>query len=189
MKDFSPTINHKHNKVIRKEDLKEYEIIGDGADGIVYQLTSDRCIKFFFKEETQQRELEALRIGQSSPVMPRLYQYGANFIVMEYIKGFSLARYLKKHGQLTKPLVEKILNMLDELKKLGFTRYDAEIRHVLINELGDLKVIDHKRAFTSDQPVPVKLLKGFKKLGLTDEFLKFVKEIRPSVYDEWKKYK
>lgn len=68
--------------------------------------------------------------------MPRLYQYGANFIVMEYIKGFSLARYLKKHGQLTKPLVEKILNMLDELKKLGFTRYDAEIRHVLINELG-----------------------------------------------------
>ena len=95
MKDFSPTINHKHNKVIRKEDLKEYEIIGYGADGIVYQLTSDRCIKFFFKEETQQRELEALRIGQSSPVMLLIYLYGAIFIVMEYIIGFSLGRYLK----------------------------------------------------------------------------------------------
>lgn len=51
MKDFSPASNHKHNKVIRKEDLKEYEIIGDGADGIVYQLTSDRCIKFFLKKK------------------------------------------------------------------------------------------------------------------------------------------
>lgn len=79
--------------------------------------------------------------------------------------------------------------MLDELKKIGFTRWDTEVRHVLINEEGQLKVIDHKRAFTSNSEVPTKLLKGFKKFGLSQDFLNYVKNIRSSVYDRWAEHR
>ena len=79
--------------------------------------------------------------------------------------------------------------MLGEFKKIGFTRWDTEVRHVLINEKGQLKVIDHKRAFTSNSKVPAKLLKGFQKFGLENEFLKDVKNIQPSVYNTWMKHK
>ncbi|MEK1833404.1 hypothetical protein AAAC51_44815 [Priestia megaterium] len=58
-----------------------------------------------------------MQIGQSSTIIPRLYEYGPNYIVMEYVKGTSLAKYLKNR-HMTKLLVIKIINSLDELKSL-----------------------------------------------------------------------
>lgn len=178
-----------NKRKISRRDLVEYKLIGDGKDGEVYQLSHDKCVKIFFLEETQKKELRALVIGQSSPIIPRLYEYGENYIIMEYIQGISLARHLKKEKQITEELTERILIMLDELKKIGFTRWDTEVRHVLINEEGQLKVIDHKRAFTSNSEVPTKLLKGFKKFGLSQDFLHYVKNIRSSVYNRWAEHR
>lgn len=170
---------------ISRSDLREYELIGDGKDGEIYRITDEACVKFFFLEETKQRELEALEVGQSSPVIPRVYEYGDNYIVMEYVQGISLARHLKREGYIDEELTEKILMMLDELKRIGFKRLDTEIRHVLMDEEGGLKVIDHKRAFTSYNEAPTKLLTGFKKFGLAHVFLKHVKSIDPALYKKW----
>lgn len=175
-------------RIISRKDMKGYELIGDGKDGEVYRLTNDKCIKVFFKEETQSRELRALQTGQSSPVIPRLYSYGANYIIMECINGISLSHLLKKERKITEELTKKILFMLAELKRIGFTRLDSEVRHILINKDGDLKVIDHKRAFTSNSSVPTKLLKGFKKYRLENEFLSHVKNIQPSIFHAWKEH-
>lgn len=177
-----------NKKRVSRRDVEEYKLIGDGKDGEVYQLTYDKCVKIFFQEETQKKELKALIIGQSSPIIPRLYEYGENYIVMEYIHGISLARHLKREKYITEELTKKILIMLDELKKIGFTRWDTEVRHILINEEGQLKVIDHKRAFTSNNKAPTKLLEGLQKIGLSKDFLYNVKKIQPSVYGKWKGY-
>jgi putative serine/threonine protein kinase len=172
---------------ISRSDLKQYPLIGDGKDGEVYKIADDVCVKYFFLQETHQKELEAIKIGQSSKVIPKLYEHGENYIVMEFVQGISLARYLKNERQITPELTKKILAMLDELKRIGFKRLDTEIRHVLINNEGQLKVIDHKRAFTSENDAPTKLMKGFKKFGLTHAFLGHVKSIDPSAYADWSK--
>src|SRR3954449_7812818 len=95
MKEYQKLITA-NKKTIRIKDLKEYKRIGKGADGSVFQLTSDRCIKVFEKEQTKDLELKALQMGQSSMVIPRLYEDGPNYIIMEYVKGVSLSEYLKK---------------------------------------------------------------------------------------------
>ncbi|MGG2065155.1 AarF/UbiB family protein [Bacillus sp. S14(2024)] len=172
-------------RIISRGDVEKCKLIGNGRDGEVYELAYDKCVKMFYQEETQKKELKALIIGQSSPIIPRLYEYGENYIVMEYIHGISLAGYLKREQKMTEELTKKILMMLNELKKIGFTRWDAEVRHVLINEKGQLKVIDHKRAFTANIQVPVKLLKGLEKFGLAQDFLNHVKNIQPSLYNKW----
>jgi putative serine/threonine protein kinase len=176
-------------KKISKKDLVQYEMIGDGKDGEIYKISEDKCVKYFFKEETQQKELEALKVGQVSSIMPRLYEHGDNYIVMEFVKGISLARHMKRQGYLDEELTKKILFVLDEFKRLGFTRWDTEVRHMLQNEEGEFKVIDHKRAYTSNATVPTKLLKGIKKFGLTGEFLQHVQNQRPELYHAWKKHK
>ncbi|MGG2014774.1 AarF/UbiB family protein [Bacillus sp. S10(2024)] len=172
---------------VSRKDIEKYKLIGSGKDGEVYQLNDNKCVKIYYLEETRKKELKALAIGQSSPIIPRLYEYGENYIVMEYIRGISLARHLKREKKITEELTGKILIMLSELKKLGFTRWDTEVRHVLINEKGQLKVIDHKRAFTLNRKTPIKLLMGFEKLGLAEDFLKDVRNIQPSVYKTWMK--
>jgi putative serine/threonine protein kinase len=174
---------------ITEKDLAAFDMIGDGKDGQIYNVAEDKVVKYFFKEETHHRELEAMQIGQTSSIMPRLYEYGDNYIVMEFVKGISLARHMKRHGTIDEDMTKKILFVLDEFKKLGFKRWDTEVRHMLMDENGDFKVIDHKRAFTSDSPIPTKLLKGMGKFGLAKEFLEHVKNVNPKLFDAWKKHK
>ncbi|MFE3893005.1 hypothetical protein ACFX4Y_25500 [Priestia sp. YIM B13446] len=169
-------------------DFKKYAVVGQGKDGVIYQVTSNRCVKVFFKEEVYKKELKAIQVGQSSSIIPRLYGYGSNYIVMEYIEGISLAKHLKKNRYITKSLVMQLINLIDELKKLNFSRQDTELRHILMNEQGNLKVIDLKRAFSSNRPIPVKLLTELKKLKLSKEFLSYVKDICPSLYQKWRKF-
>ncbi|WP_308116357.1 hypothetical protein [Priestia aryabhattai] len=169
-------------------DFKRYAVVGQGKDGVIYQLTPDRCVKVFFKEEVYKKELKAIQVGQSSSIIPRLYGYGSNYIVMEYVDGISLAKHLKKNRYITKSLVMQLINLIDELKKLNFSRQDTELRHVLMNEQGDLKVIDLKRAFSSNRPIPLKLLTELKELKLSKEFLAYVKEIRLPLYQKWRTF-
>jgi putative serine/threonine protein kinase len=181
------TIITKNKGTVSNIDLKGYKLIGKGADGSVFQLTPDRCVKVFEKEQTKALELHALQVGQSSLVIPRLYEDGPNYIIMEYVKGISLPQYLKKEKQLPEPIVEKILAMLVELKKVGFERHDTEVRHILFNEDMEIRVIDLKRAFGSVRSTPTKLLKGIKKKGYIEEFLKHVNNLNPPLYEEWKR--
>lgn len=184
---------HSSERLVEKNDnvltsFKRYEVVGQGKDGVIYRLSSDRCIKVFFKEEVYEKELEAIQVGQPSSIIPQLYGYGPNYIVMEYIEGISLAKQLKKNGDIEKSLVVQLIDFFDELKKLNFRRQDTELRHILINEQGNFKMIDLKRAFTSNRPIPIKLLTDLKELKLSKEFLSHVKDIRPSLYQRWKKF-
>ncbi|MGJ7923302.1 kinase [Neobacillus sp. LXY-4] len=174
------------NGKISIEDLSGYKFIGKGGDGAVYQLTTEGCVKVFAEEETQKMELMALQLGQSSPVIPRLYGYGTNYIIMEYVNGISLKRYLRINKHLPESIAVKILYMLDELKAVGYTRIDVEVRHILFNHIEEIKVIDLKRALTTNRTVPYKLLTGLRKFGYLNEFLKHVKKLRPSLISEWK---
>lgn len=185
MKEYSEIVKNDKGTVSIK-DLNGYKVIGKGSDGTVFQLTSDRCIKVFYHTQTKALELNALQVGQSSPIIPRIYEDGANYIIMEYIKGSSLPQLLKKEKQLPEPIVEKILAMFVEMKKMGFERIDTEVRHILFNEDMELKVIDLKRAFGSVRSIPSKFLKGIKKKGDYEEFMKHVKNLDPSLYKEWK---
>ena len=176
-----------NKRTVNIKDFKKYKLIGKGADGWVYQLEYDRCVKVFGKKQTKNLELKALQAGQSSEVIPRLYEDGANYIVMEYVKGISLPQYLKKEKQLPKSIVEKILAMLVEMEKIGFDRRDTEVRHILFNEDMEIKVIDLKRAFGTVRTIPTKLLKGIKKKGHIEEFMQHVNHLNPTLYKEWKK--
>ena len=186
MENFN-VLNYEKFKVLRRMDLSDYKLIGEGGDGAVYQLSEEVCVKLFHKEKTHKLELEALQLGQSSSVIPRLYGYGSNYIMIEYINGHSLKYYLKKKKILPEWMAEKILYLLDELKAVGFARHDTEIRHILFNEKEDIKVIDLKRALQIDRTVPTKLLNEIKEAGFLNEILEHVKRLRPALYLEWEK--
>ncbi|QIZ09428.1 kinase [Priestia megaterium] len=185
MKDFEKIVA-KNKGTVTLQDLSGYTKIGKGADGSVFQLTPEKCVKVFVNEDTQKKELNALQIGQSSPIIPKVYEYGSNYIVMEFVKGYNLKQLLKKEKKLSEAIVGKILSMLDEMKAVGFTRLDIEVRHIFFNEQGEIKIIDLKRAFNTDRSVPTKLLSGLKKLGFLQDFLEHVSKLSPAKYEKWK---
>lgn len=185
MKNFKDIVS-RNNGLISIKDLVGYKKIGQGSDGSIFQLTSEKCIKIFKREEAFRNELFAYEAGASSSVIPTLYEYGRNYIMIEYINGPSLKNYLKNEKELSESTAQKLIFMLDEFKRIGFTKQDTQIRHIFINELGEIKVIDHKRAFSRTTNVPLRLLKDLKEIGFLDEFLKHVKIVDLSLYNKWK---
>ncbi len=184
MKDFEDLIA-RNNGIVSIQNLSGYTLLGKGRDGSVYQISEEWCVKVYKKEEIQKLELHALEIGQVSPVIPRLYGYGTNYIVMELVKGPSLKECLRKEKRMSEVRAKKILFMLEELKKAGFTRHDAEVRHIFFNEMDEIKVIDLKRAMTTERTYPAKLLHGLKEIGFMHDFLEHIIKLRFNLYKEW----
>jgi predicted Ser/Thr protein kinase len=182
-------------RVLRKGD-NEVEIvhnptslplIGKGKQGAVFKLSSDQCVKVYANQANVLKESEVLKIAQAGFV-PKLYEVGENYIIMEYIEGSTIKEYLETKGNLTEDFTKKILSLLQEMKRLKFTRLDVRFDHLIVTKQGELKVIDHVNSFSLEKQStqPVRLLKCMKKIGLLSEFLKQVKKFDQQSYLEWK---
>lgn len=163
-------------------------MIGKGRQGAVFHITEDRCVKVFGDTEDCEREYYALSLGQKTSLLPRVYEKGANYIVLEYVTGVDLREYLQSQP-LTPALSLKLIELLVTFKKIGFERIDHHKRQIYVQSDGNLKVIDVGRAVWRDRvyPYPRKLLNS-----LGDDhravFLSHVETMAPELYKEWQYY-
>ncbi len=171
-------------KIYGGYDKDKLEFIGKGIHGRVYRINSNTCIKIFERREFFNKELETLRMVQNDPHFPRLYSYGDKFIVREYIEGIELDKYLLKNP-LTPEISRKLLDLYAAIERAGFSRVDTMLFHVFITSEGDFKMIDTARVMKEKCSYPKLILKGLKELGLKDEFLSHVKQIRPDLHENW----
>ena len=88
-------------KVIR-EDMMVYvinsegfDLIGKGSQGAVFKISDDRCVKVFAREKHCRKESQAYNAATLSSIVPKVYEMGVNYIVMELLKGQTLYEYFK----------------------------------------------------------------------------------------------
>ncbi|WP_342601636.1 hypothetical protein [Peribacillus sp. FSL E2-0159] len=187
MEDFkSICVTEGIKKVDVIKNPTSFPMIGKGAQGAVFKISSDKCVKICAKPEYAVIEGNVLKIAQVSPAIPRLYEVGQNYIIMEYLEGPTLFQYLESGGVLSEKLIRQILFVLKEMKRLKFSRLDADLRHIIVTKEEELKVIDHYSSYTRIRNRPELIFKGLKKLGLLPLFLKELKEMDPESYMEWK---
>ena len=163
-----------------------YPLIGKGAQGAVFRISSDKCVKIYGQPERAHKEGGVLKVAQKSSIIPRLYEVGSNYIIMEYIEGPTLFQYLQSGGVLSENIIKEILFVLNEMKRLKFTRLDADMRHIIVTKQEQLKVIDHYNSYTTIQPRPKLLFNGFKILGILPLFLEKLKKMDPESFMDWK---
>jgi putative serine/threonine protein kinase len=172
-----------------QELLKGAVLIGKGKQGRVYKLASDRCIKIYSDEQHAQMEYKSYCRAEGSPVIPKLYEAGPNYLIMELVQGASLDRYLKKKGAMTRSDTERILFIIHEMIRLGFTRIDAAVFHIFIDQDQPTgKVIDLVNSYTKQYHIPLVMFKGLSKLNVLNSFLTHVKALDPELYQMWANY-
>ena len=71
------------------------------------------------------------------------------------------------------------------MQKIGFTRIDAKIRHIYVNDQGMLKVIDHVNSFRHHSSLPTMFFDDIDQLGLLDSFMNHAKNLDYKQFDEW----
>jgi hypothetical protein len=75
--------------------------------------------------------------------------------------------------------------MVREMERLGFTRLDSALRHIILNNNKELKLIDIVHSYVKKEPRPARLFGDLEKLGLVRDFMEKVKQIDIDLYNRW----
>ncbi|ETI70141.1 protein kinase family protein [Neobacillus vireti] len=186
MKDFKSIIVTKGKRTVVIDNPTNYSLIGIGAQGAVYRISEEQCVKLYGNLKHAKREQKVLLSSQGLPFILKVYETGPNYVVMEYLSGPDINTYLKKQTKLTEEITSRLLFMLTTMKKSGFTLIDAPLRHINITSKG-FKLVDHVYSFSREQDRPLELFKDLRERGFLDSFLKQVKAIDRKTYAAWTK--
>jgi RIO-like serine/threonine protein kinase len=186
--DFTQIVVTPGKPVQVQTNPTNYPLIGKGLQGAVFKLPDDRCVKIYSKRKFCRQEKKVLETaGKNSSIFPHVYEAGENYIIMEYLKGPSLQEYLEDTNSVSEALANEMIDLIKELRSLGFMRIDYALRHTIYDKNGKLKIIDHVNSFRIQRKYPTRLFKDLKQLGLLTSFLEHVKNLEPDFYEQWKK--
>ncbi|CAM3918975.1 hypothetical protein [Mesobacillus thioparans] len=161
-----------------------HNLIGQGRQGAVYRVDEEKCVKIYPKQSHFLKEREVLLSSQHLSFIPKVYETGPNYILMEYLQGPDLNTFLKKQSKLQEEVTINLLKMLESMMDSGFTKIDAPLRHIFITGQG-FKLIDHVYSFSKKQKRPLELFRNLHERKFLDSFLEQVKALNPKLYAEW----
>jgi predicted Ser/Thr protein kinase len=167
-------------------DINKLKLIGQGHQGKVYLLPNDKVLKVFNTQDSCKKQLEVLLSAKNSRFFPTVYDYDSYSIVMSFVYGSCLSFYLKQNN-INKKLSLELVRLIDELKKLGFSRLDARLGHIFLQPDDTVKVIDPRESYERVQPYPRSMLKGLQKHGDLRAFFDYIKHDYPDYYKSWRK--
>jgi predicted Ser/Thr protein kinase len=167
-------------------DVTKLKLIGQGHQGKVYLLPNDKVLKIFYNPEACKKQLEVLLSAKDSRFFPTVFDFDSCSIVMSFVYGSHLSYYLKNHN-ITKQLSIELVKLIEELKRLGFTRLDARLGHIFLQPDDTVKLIDPRASYERMQPYPKSMLRGLQKHGDLMLFFDFIKQDYPHYYKSWKK--
>ena len=135
-----------------------------------YKIDDQRCIKIYRKRHYLRLELAALQRGAGASFFPRVYDWGRDYMIREYVPGTPLNEYLRSHP-FTESIARQLADMVETMRRLGFRRADTRLSHIIVDENGKLWLIDPVNTMKKSPPYPRKLLKGLERRGLAGQFL------------------
>lgn len=177
---YSANFNKQIEKLFRKA-----EFLGEGHNGIVYELPGDKAIKIFTDKNVCKEEAKILYRVKKSKYFPKIYTYDDYYILRGKVAGKRLDHYIEEKG-LSKKLTINLYNLIREFKKLKFTKLDARCRDIYVTEDEKVMVIDPKQCYKRKVDYPRHLMKGLNGIGVLNEFLDYIKEIDYVTAESWR---
>lgn len=165
-------------------NLLDCRFLGRGHNGSVYMLPDGKVIKICTEEEKCRKEHYILNRIKNNRYFPRVYGMCGNYMIRDYVEGMCLNKYIKANG-LSYELALKLIQLLEEFRKLRFLKEDIRCKDILLRPDGSLMVIDPKKFYSKKRDFPRHLSKGLYKLGVLDDFMNVVKMERPKLYSRW----
>lgn len=132
--------------------IGKVNVIGKGKTGVVVLLDNKRVIKIRRSDSPKETlEIEAKIQETAYPVAPKVYDYGRNFIVMDYIEGRNLNKNEKKNV---------IIDLLVKAKKLEEKNIEHKelarpYKNVIVKDESFTYIIDYDSASFKEDPLNV----------------------------------
>lgn len=178
---YSANFDRETEKLFRKASF-----LGEGHNGIVYELPENKAVKIFQEVKVCKAEAEILNMVSKSTYFPNVYSVGELYMVREKIDGERLDHFVKKNG-MNRELAKNLYKLIEEFKRLRFTKLDIRCRDIYVKENLSIRVIDPKACYKKKVSYPRHLMKGLKKIECLENFLNYVKDIDKRCGEHWEK--
>jgi predicted Ser/Thr protein kinase len=126
----------------------DLEFIGRGRSAYVFKIKgTNKVLKVFFApfEKIAKEEGNIYTILQGIHYYPNIYDYGPNYLVIDYIAGDTLYNCLVKGIAVTEAQIREIDYALDMARARNLNPSDIHLRNILITSEGRIKIIDVAR--------------------------------------------
>jgi RIO-like serine/threonine protein kinase len=165
-------------------DIKECKFLGKGREGAVYLTPEGYALKIFYNRKKAQDEAKILEHVKDSRFFPKVLFIANNMILRDYVQGDNLCSYINNNG-LSYNLSLEIIDLIEDFKRLKFTRLDIRDAHIFVDENEKIQVIDPRKIFVKNTPYPKEIIKILVKLNVFDNFLKHLLNYKPSLLHYW----
>ncbi len=165
-------------------ELDNYKLLGKGAEGSVYLSKEGYAIKIFNKIKNADDEGMILKKTHNSRFFPKLIIQLGNILIRECVYGNNLYEYITSNN-LSKKLAFEIIEFIEEIKMLNFSRVNIRNAHIFIDNNEKLMVIDPRKPFTKITPYPKDIIKILLKTQCYDKFLEYVAQYDHSLLSYW----
>lgn len=164
--------------------FREANYLGEGHNGVVYELPNRKAIKIFLRKKVCNDEGSILAKTNGSNYFPYLYKKGKLYVIRDLVEGNRLDKHIKENG-LSKRLIKNIYELLIEFKRLKFKKLDVRCKDIYVSNNEKLMIIDPKKAYSRKVDYPRHLMKGLKKIGVLEEFFNGIEEIDSKIATSW----
>ena len=164
--------------------FKDAKLLGEGHNGIVYEVPGNRAIKIFTDKNVCKSEAEILYRVKKSKYFPKIYKNGDYYILRDMVNGERLDDYIQENG-LSQQLIYNLYRLINEFRSLNFTKLDARCRDIYVDKNERLKVIDPKQCYKRKVDYPRHLMKGLDGIDVLEEFLRGIYIIDKKRGNEW----
>ncbi|WP_019241577.1 MULTISPECIES: protein kinase domain-containing protein [Bacillus] len=148
---YSKSVKFK-NKSYGRIQVKQYHQdlihIGSGRSACVFRIKdTNKVIKVFPPRfmNIAKEEAEIYQLLAHIPYYPTVYEYGPNYIVMEYVDGHTLFDCLNKGITISKEQIQDVDYILSLAVQVGLNPSDIHLRNILITADNKVKIIDVAR--------------------------------------------
>lgn len=164
--------------------FREARYLGQGHNGVVYELANKRAIKIFLRKKVCNDEGTILLKTNGSKYFPYLYKKGQFYVIRDLVDGKRLDKHIQQNG-LSERLTKNIYELLLEFRRLKFKKLDIRCKDVYVSDNEKLMIIDPKKAYTRKIDYPRHLMKGLNKIGVLEEFFSGIKKIDSQKAISW----
>lgn len=136
----------------KKTDVISYdsslEIIGRGRSAFVFKLPhANKVIKVFYPsfEHLAVQEAQIYEVLQGKAHFPVLYEKGPNYIVIDYLEGFTFFQCLMMGKTITADHVKEVDKAILEARDVGLNPSDIHLHNLMITSDHSVKLVDVAR--------------------------------------------
>ncbi|MEM3084471.1 MAG: RIO1 family regulatory kinase/ATPase [Nitrososphaerales archaeon] len=139
--------------------IGKLNVVGKGCVSVVVKATTNGTVialkirRTDAGRQTMEREARFLELANKVDVGPKLIRGSKNFLLMEFIDGTSLFRYLEKENGMDsiRKAASEILDQCYRLDEMGLDHGElSDMReHIIIADNGKITIIDFESASTN----------------------------------------